>query len=346
MGDIQRDALVANRTAPKGDLLKLLARYRVPSHSRSVFELFVTGVPFIVLWAGAWWALSISYWLTIAISIPAGVFLVRLFMIQHDCGHGAFFRVRSANDWVGRILGVLTFTPYEVWRRGHAAHHATSGNLDKRGVGDVDTLTVSEYQALPWFSQLLYRFYRHPFILFGIGPAYYFILRNRFPIGISRGDRAFWISAMGTNLGIILLSGILIYFLGFEAFLLVQLPTILVASSIGVWLFYVQHQFEDTYWAESKDWKLQDAALYGSSHYDLPGVLRWLTANIGVHHVHHLASRIPYYRLHQVLVDHPDLANIRRMTIWESFACVKFRLWDENQRKMVTFSEARAMQAT
>jgi omega-6 fatty acid desaturase (delta-12 desaturase) len=289
--------------------------------------------------------LSISYWLTIAISIPAAVFLVRLFMIQHDCGHGAFFRVRSANDWVGRVLGVLTFTPYEVWRRSHAAHHATSGNLDKRGVGDVDTLTVSEYQASPWFRRLIYRLYRHPFILFGIGPAYYFILRNRFPIGISRGDRGFWISAMGTNLGIILLSGILIYFLGLEAFLLVQLPIILMASSIGVWLFYVQHQFEDTYWAESKDWKLQDAALYGSSHYDLPGVLRWLTANIGVHHVHHLASKIPYYRLHQVLLDHPELSNIRRLTIWESFACVKFRLWDEGQHKMVTFSEARVLQA-
>ncbi len=345
MGDIQRDALAANGTAPTGDFLKLLARYRNPNHGRSIFELFVTGVPFIVLWAAAWWVSSISYWLTIAVSILAAVFLVRLFMIQHDCGHGAFFRVRSANDWVGRVLGVLTFTPYEVWRRGHAAHHATSGNLDKRGVGDVDTLTVNEYQALPWFRRLIYRLYRHPFILFGIGPAYYFILRNRFPIGISRGDRAFWVSAMGTNLGIILVSGVLIYFLGLEAFLLVQLPIILMASSIGVWLFYVQHQFEDTYWAESKDWKLQDAALYGSSHYDLPGILRWLTANIGVHHVHHLASRIPYYRLHQVLLDYPDLANIRRMTIWESFACVKFRLWDEGQRKMVTFSEARTLQA-
>ena len=341
----QQEAQSEAKSTSARDLLKVLARYREPDHTRSVFELIITCVSFVVLWAAAWWALSISYWLTLAISVPAAAFLVRLFLIQHDCGHGAFFRRRAINDWVGRILGVVTLTPYDVWRRDHATHHATSGNLDKRGVGDIDTLTVKEYLALPRRRRIAYRIYRHPLIMFGIGPAFHFLLRNRLPLGFTRAGRRFWISAMGTNATIALTAGIMIYFLGAGPFLLVQLPMTLLASSIGVWLFYVQHQFEDTFWDESSAWKSQDAALYGSSYYDLPGALRWLTANIGVHHVHHLSSRIPYYRLPQVLRDFPEFTKIGRLTLMQSFVCVKLRLWDEDKRKLVSFAEARVLQA-
>ena len=325
---------------PARDWRRALARYREPNHLRSAVELIITDVSFVALWAAAWWALSISYWLTLAISIPAATFLVRIFMIQHDCGHGAFFRRKAFNDWVGRVLGLLTLTPYHAWRHSHAIHHATSGNLDKRGIGDIDMLTVREYLALPRFRRIAYRFYRYPVVLFGVGPAYNFLVRNRLPVGISRADRRFWISAMGTSAAIALVVGVMIYFLGGGPFLLVQLPITLLASSIGVWLFYVQHQFEDTFWAEDHAWQFHDAALYGSSYYDLPGVLSWITANIGVHHVHHLSSRIPYYRLPQVLRDFPELTKVRRLTIMQSLACMRLRLWDEDQWKLVSFAEA------
>jgi len=328
------------------DWLNVLAQYREADHIRSALELIVTGVPFIILWVAAWWALSISYWLTLAISIPAAGFLLRLFMIQHDCGHGAFFRRRVLNDWVGRVLGVLTMTPYYVWRHDHAIHHATSGNLDKRGVGDIDTFTVREYWAKPAWRRIAYRFYRHPFVMFVIGPAYLFLLQNRLPRGILTGGKDYWISSMGTNIAIIAVAGLMISLLGLVPFLLVHIPIVLIASSVGVWLFYVQHQFEDTFWAEDNKWKLLDAALYGSSHYELPAPLRWLTANIGVHHVHHLASRIPYYRLQQVLADHPELAEVRRLTLWQSFACVRLQLWDEDTQKLISFSDARVLQPT
>jgi len=321
-----------------------LAPYREPDHVRSVVELIVTYVPFIVFWLAAWWALSVSYWLTLAFCVPAGGFLMRIFVIQHDCGHGAFFRQRAVNDWVGRVHGVLTMTPYVVWQRSHAIHHATSGNLDKRGIGDVNVLTVKEYRALPLISRFLYRLYRHPLVLFGFGPAYVFLLRYRFPPGISTGDRRFWVSAMGTNVAIAVVAGVMIYFLGAGPFLLVQLPVTLIAALIGMWLFYVQHQFEDTFWTEGDAWTANDASLHGSSHYDLPLVLRWFTANIGIHHVHHLGSRIPFYRLPQVLHDFPELAQVGRLTFWQSFACAKLRLWDEERRKLISFSEARALQ--
>ena len=337
----QHAAQAEQNPIPARDLLKELARYRDPNPVRSLFELILTGLSFVALWIAAWWSFSISYWLTLALSVPASAFLVRLFMIQHDCGHGAFFRRRALNDWVGRIIGVITLTPYHVWRRSHAIHHATSGNLDKRGIGDIDLLTVREYQALPRWRRIGYRLYRHPLVMFGVGPSYNFFLRNRLPVGFSRAGWRFWASAMGTNAAIALVAGVLIYFLGAAPFLLVQLPIALLASSIGVWLFYVQHQFDDTFWAEDHIWEMPDAALYGSSHYDLPRVLRWITANIGVHHVHHLNSRIPFYRLPLVLRDFPELTKIRRITLLQSLMCPKLRLWDEHQWKLVSFSETR-----
>lgn len=325
----------------KRDWLNTLAKYRAPSHKRSLFELAITGLPFVALWGAAWWALSVSYWLAFGISILAGAFLLRLFLIQHDCGHGAFFRTKWANDWVGRALGVLTLTPYDVWARSHTIHHGTSGNLSKRGMGDIDTLTVREYLALPRWRRLMYRLYRHPLVMFGIGPAYIYFIRNRLPLGFMSSGPRYWISAMGTNIATAMGVGALIYALGVAPFFLVYLPTTLLAASIGIWLFYVQHQFEDTFWAEGNEWTLGDAALVGSSHFDLPRGFRWITANIGMHHVHHFSSRIPYYRLPNVLRDHPELADVRRLTFLQSFACLKLRLWDETEKRLVPFSALR-----
>jgi acyl-lipid omega-6 desaturase (Delta-12 desaturase) len=265
-------------------------------------------------------------------------------MIQHDCGHGSFFAHRHANDWVGRVIGVLTLTPYDFWRRTHAVHHATAGNLDHRGIGDVDTLTVREYRALSYWGRLKYRLYRHPLILFGLGPAYLFLLQQRLPVGMMRKGWQPWASTMATNLAIALVVAIVVWFVGIKAFLLVHLPIMLLAASAGVWLFYMQHQFERTTWARDGEWRLHDAALWGSSYYDLPSFLCWFTANIGVHHVHHLCSRIPYYRLPEVLRDHPELRAIGRLTLLESLSCARLALWDEEQSRLVSFRELTAPQ--
>ncbi len=321
---------------------KVLAPYRQPSNRRGLFEVVITVVPLVALWVLAWATLDVGYWLALPLALAAGAFVVRLFMIQHDCGHGSFFRHRLANDWIGRLASVVTMTPYGFWQRTHATHHACSGNLDKRGMGDIDTLTVEEYRARSMWGRLRYRLYRHPLVMFGIGPAYVFILQHRLPVGLMRGNGwRPWISTMATNLAIAGVAGGLIWLIGFKAFLLIHLPALLVAASIGVWLFYVQHQFENTVWATDGTWNHHDAALHGSSHYDLPAFLHWLTANIGMHHVHHLSSRIPYYRLPRVLRDHPELRNVGRVTLLESFRCVKLALWDGTQRRLVSFREAR-----
>ena len=322
--------------------VRILDRYREPSQFRSLFEIAVTVIPLILLWAAMWFALGWSYWLSLLLAIPAAGFLVRLFMIQHDCGHGAFFRRPRVNDWVGRVIGVLTLTPYDFWRRTHSIHHASSGNLERRGIGDIDTLTVAEYHALPRWRRLGYRLYRHPLVMFGVGPAYLFLLQHRLPIGLMGKRGAPWVSTMLTNAGIVLVAGGMMWLVGVGPFLLIHLPVMLLGASIGVWLFYVQHQFEDTVWAEGRDWKLSEAALHGSSHYDLPPVLRWFTANIGVHHVHHLCCRIPFYRLHRVMNDHPELRGMGRLTLWQSFKCVRLALWDEKRQRLVSFREARA----
>jgi acyl-lipid omega-6 desaturase (Delta-12 desaturase) len=318
----------------------ILARYREPNSARSVLEIAITLGPYVALWALAWVVYYLGFWwLSLLITVPAAGFLVRLFMIQHDCGHGAFFRQRLANDWVGRVIGVLTLTPYDFWRRTHAAHHASSGNLDHRGLGDVDTLTVREYRARSWWGRVCYRLYRHPVVMFGIGPAYLFVLRQRLPIGLLRGGWRPWISTMATNFAIALIVAVLIWFIGVGPFLLIHLPIALIAGAIGMWLFYVQHQFDPTFWARDGEWTLHEAALYGSSHYDLPGILRWFTANIGMHHVHHLCSRIPYYRLPRTLRDHPELRGVSRLTMLQSFRCVRLALWDEGRQRLVSFRE-------
>ena len=324
--------------------VKVLAQYREPDTRRSVFELLVTLIPFLLLWALAWWLLTVSPWLALAVAIPNGMFLVRIFIVQHDCSHGGFFKSKRVSDWVGRVFGVLTLTPFGVWQRTHMLHHSMSGNLDQRGIGDVYTMTVDEYYSQSFYSKIVYRLGRHPLILFGLGPIYLFVLQNRIPVGLMTAGKKYWISAMGTNLSIAVVLVIIYVFGGLAPIVWIFFPTLYVAASIGVWLFYVQHQFEGTHWDNKADWQLHEAALHGSSHYDLPPVLMWLTGNIGIHHVHHLYSRIPFYRLTEVLRDYPALANSQqRLTIMESLRSVKLHLWDEQTRKLVSFADARKL---
>jgi omega-6 fatty acid desaturase (delta-12 desaturase) len=327
------------------DLKALMARlqeYRRPHLGRAVFELAVTAGPFALAWGAMAVALNTGHvWLYLLLIVPAAGFLVRLFLIQHDCGHGSFFPNRHGNDWTGRVISVLSLTAYDHWRRSHAIHHASAGNLDHRGIGDVDTLTVAEYRARSRWGRLVYRLYRNPAVMFGLGPVYLFMLQSRLPIGFMTKGWEPWVSTMATNVAIAAAAGLLIWVVGIWTFLLVHIPLVLISATIGVWLFYVQHQFEGTHWAGSDTWSFHEAAFHGSSHYDLPGVLRWFTANIGMHHVHHLASRIPYYRLPEVLRDHPKLRDVGRLTLWQSLGCVRLTLWDEQRGRLVSFKDVR-----
>jgi omega-6 fatty acid desaturase (delta-12 desaturase) len=332
-------------TASSGWAIKLIA-YRNATWLRGAIELAITLIPFALAWYGMWFAVTSGYWaLYLLLLVPAAGLLVRLFLIQHDCGHRAFLPNRSANDWLGRALSIITITPYDYWRDNHAIHHATSGHLGRRGIGDVDTLTVAEYLDRSPKAQGRYRFYRHPLVMFGIGPFYLFVLQNRLPFGAMRNGWLPWVSTMGTTAGVIAAGVLMTWVVGLQAFLIVHVPIVMVGAAVGVWLFYVQHQFENTYWAENDTWNARCAALHGSSHYDLPLVLRWFTANIGVHHVHHLSSQIPYYRLQKVLRDHPPLRDIGRLTLRQSLACVRLAFWDEAAQKMITLKELRQRHA-
>ena len=326
-------------TSDERGLREALARYQRPSHKRSVLEIAITAAPLLALWGAALFAVSHGWWWGVAMTLPAAAFLVRLFMIQHDCGHAAFFRSRTANEWTGRLIGVFTMTPYDYWRRTHAIHHATSGNLDRRGLGALETMTVAEYMAKPALQRLGYRIYRNPLVIFLFGPAYMFVLQHRLPIGLMRQGRA-WLSVLGNSLGLALLVCVQLLLAGPRALLLVHLPIVIAAACVGVWLFYVQHQYEHAYWARQPAWNAEDAALKGSSHLILPPVLRWMTANIGAHHIHHLGSKIPFYRLPQVLKDHPRLNETSRLTLGEAFTSMRLALWDEARGRLVSFREA------
>ena len=305
-----------------------------------MFELAITALPFAACWLGMAWAVMHGVWFVYALLLlPAVGFFMRLFLIQHDCGHHAFLASSRGNDWIGRAISVITLTAYSHWRRAHAIHHATSGNLSRRGVGDIDTLTVDEYRARSARQRRLYRLYRHPLVMFAIGPLFVFVLQNRIPAGFMRGRNA-WISVMTTNLGIAALVTLLVMTFGWRTFFLVHGPLMLLSVAVGGWLFYVQHQFETTRWDESKSWSVREAALHGSSYYDLPPVLRWFSANIGIHHVHHLCSRIPFYRLPMVLRAYPELRAIGRITLLDSLRCVRLVLWDQHKRQLVSFRDA------
>ncbi len=314
--------------------LKLYAR---PSTGRSLFELSVTVVPLIAIWAVMALSLDYGYWIALVLSLPAAGLVVRLFMIQHDCGHHSFFKSRRANDLLGSLIGVFTLTPHGYWRDAHAIHHATSGDLDRRGIGDVVVLTVREYEALPRWRRLAYRLYRNPLVFFGLGPIYLFVLKFRLPLDMLRRRWRLLPGVLLTNLAIVAVIALVGFVVGYAEFALVQVPITMIAASIGVWLFFVQHQFEATSWDKAEDWDFHRAAVAGSSYYELPSVLRWFTANIGVHHVHHLCSRIPNYRLQDCLKRAPELRRINRITLLESLKCVPLTLWDEERRRLVSF---------
>ncbi|MFT4729433.1 MAG: omega-6 fatty acid desaturase (delta-12 desaturase) [Granulosicoccus sp.] len=313
-----------------------------------MIEIMITVGPLVALWLVLWTLLQVGTVLSsfafLLLLLPAGGLMVRLFILQHDCGHGSMFLSKFANDWVGRFLGVFTFTPYDYWRRLHANHHATSGDLERRGMGDIDTLTVAEYKAKTKARKLLYRLYRNPFVMFGVGPAYMFLLRHRLPVGAMKEGLTGWISTLATNAGIVVMALVLIKFAGLGSFLLIQLPIVVLGASIGVWLFYVQHQYEDTYWDTRPEWSRENGALQGSSYYDLPKPIMWLTGYIGIHHVHHLSSRIPFYKLPKVIKAHPELKEIGRLKFWESLRCVHLALWDENAKRLISFRDARRLQ--
>lgn len=326
-----------------------LNEFKKSDNPRAAFEVVITVVPLVFLWFALWKSLEvggfIGYFSYAVMLLLAGGMIVRLFILQHDCGHGSLFSSKRVNDWVGRILGVFSYTPYAYWRYMHAAHHATSGDLDRRGLGDIDTLTISEYNALGIIKKLQYRFYRNPFILFIIGPFYMFVLRHRLPICLMK-ERNMWISVMGTNIGILVVGAALSYLIGFKTFLLIQIPIVTVGAAIGVWMFYVQHQFDETYWETRPEWKHEHAALHGSSFYDLPKPFMWITGNIGIHHVHHLSSRIPFYKLPKVLKAHPELKEISRLKFGESLKCIHLALWDDAARRLISFKDARKLSTT
>lgn len=312
---------------------------------RGFRELFVT----LALASGFWLAAATLvqnglWWLALPLLPLAALMLVRLFIIQHDCGHGALFSTPALNDRVGRVLGIITFTPYAYWRHSHNLHHAGSGNLDKRGVGgDIKTLTVAEYEALDFWGRLSYRAYRHPLVLFAIGPAYVFLIQQRWPYGFEDRREA-WISSFATNAGILAFNGALLYLFGWQVMLIVHLPAVLMGSIMGVWLFYIQHQFDPTFWARAPEWQREEAALEGSSFYDLPKPLMWATGNIGIHHVHHLAARVPFWRLPEVLKAYPEFGEKGRLTFWQSLKCVRLTLWDEAAKRLITFRDFSRMQ--
>jgi omega-6 fatty acid desaturase (delta-12 desaturase) len=317
-----------------------LAPYKDPVIRRSVWQLVINAALFASAWAIMYVSLGVGYWLTLLLAVPAAFLLVRLFIVQHDCGHGAFFRSTRIADIVGSIIGVLTLTPYHYWKKTHAMHHATSGNLEHRGFGDIDTLTVDEYHALSRWGQFKYRVYRHPAVLFGVGAVLHFFIRHRLPTIVPRTWMRERRSILWTDVGLagfIVLMGVLV---GFRQFFLVHVPLMALSGSIGVWLFYVQHQFEPTYWEHDERWIYEEAALAGSSYYRLPRLLQWATGNIGLHHVHHLNARIPNYRLQEVIDSIPELRRVTTLTLRDSFRCVRLALWDERQRKLVRIPRA------
>ena len=320
---------------------QIVARYQMPSAGRAVWQIINTLVPFAALWYLMYLSLSVSVWLTLPLVVLTGGFMVRLFIIFHDCGHGSFFKSQRANHILGVITGVLTLTPYYHWRWEHAIHHSSSGDLDRRGTGDVWTLTVQEYLEASRWKRFAYRLARNPFVLFVLAPMFLFLIWQRIPNPKATGRERrsiYW-----TNLGLALIVGGMSWIFGIKAYLLLQLGVLMVAGSAGVWLFYVQHQFEGVYWERGTNWDYATAALKGSSFYKLPKVLQWFSGNIGFHHIHHLSPRIPNYHLEKCHKAEPLFQTVKPVTLFSSLKSFTFRLWDEQRRKLVGFGHLRTV---
>ena len=320
---------------------EIVAKYQQPSTPRAVWQIVNTLVPYAFLWYLMYRSLTISWWLILPLAILAGAFLVRIFIIFHDCGHGSYFRSRKANDLVGFITGVLTFTPYYQWRWDHALHHATSGHLDKRGTGDLWTLTVQEYLESSRWRRFAYRLARNPIVLFVIAPVFVMLFKQRFPSPKANKRERHSVHAM--NAAILGMAAGLILVFGIKAYLLIQLTALAVAGAAGFWLFYVQHQFEGVYWERGEEWDYASAALQGSSFYKLPKVLQWFSGNIGYHHIHHLSSRIPNYHLERCHQANLLFQQVKPLTLFSSLKSVRLRLWDEPRRKLVGYSHLREL---
>ncbi len=317
----------------KAVLRKLLIPYQTADTRQAIWQLVNTLVPYFALWVLMFLSLNVSYWLTLLLAIPTAGFMVRTFIIFHDCGHGSFLPSRKANDIVGIITGILTFTPWARWWRDHAIHHATAGDLDRRGVGDVYTMTVQEYLQAPWWKKLGYRLMRHPFNMFIIGaPIVFAIVQRFYGRGTGKREKA---SVWWTNLALVVLIGGLVWLVGWKAYLMVQIPVFWLGTATGVWLFYMQHQFEDVYWERHDTWDFFEAGLKGCSYFKLPKILQWFTGNIGFHHIHHLSARIPNYKLEACFRENPLLQKPPTLTLRSSLKSLRLRLYDEEQKKMV-----------
>jgi omega-6 fatty acid desaturase (delta-12 desaturase) len=320
---------------------EIVARYQTPSVKRAIWQLVSTIVPLLASLALMYWSLSVSYWLTLALAVPTAGLTIRTFIIMHDCGHGSFLPSRTWNDIVGWVTGILTTTPYSHWRREHAIHHATSGHLEQRGTGDITTLTVREYLSASWWKRTYYRIYRNPLVLLGLGPTILFF-KHRWPRRAIAGKREI-LNVHGTNLALAALLTTLSLLLGWREVLMIWLPVVLLSGSAGVWLFYVQHQFEDAYWRGGPEWDYATAAVAGSSYFRLPKVLQWFTGNIGFHHVHHLSPRIPNYQLERCHRENPSFQQVTTLTLWQSVRTMGLKLWDEETGRMVGFRHLRRL---
>jgi acyl-lipid omega-6 desaturase (Delta-12 desaturase) len=332
----------AVKSRSKAWWLEPLEPYTGADRRRSISYLMTSVVPYLLLWPAMYYLLGVSYALTLLVAVPASGFLVRTFIVFHDCGHGSFMVTKRANRWVGVVTGLLVFNAYSAWTFDHAGHHATSGDLDRRGNGDVDTWTVAEYNAKPWRSRLGYRLLRSPFVMFTIGPLWALALQPRMvPMKARERVRN---SHLLTNFGVAAIVGGMILLVGWKAFIEIQLPVVAIAGGAGVWLFYVQHQFEAAYWTRTDEWSYLDAALKGSSYLKLPKVLQFFSGNIGLHHVHHLQPRIPNYNLQRAHDDNTFLHAAPTISLWQGLRSVNLKLIDERSGRLVTFAQARDLQ--
>ncbi|PAV31585.1 fatty acid desaturase [Virgibacillus profundi] len=325
----------------QAQLKKSVSTFANADMRASIIQLINTIIPFFLLWFLAYQSIAISIWLSIALSIVAAGFVVRIFIIFHDCTHGSFFKNNKANKIVGTITGIITHFAFAKWKRDHAIHHATSSNLDKRGTGDVWVMTVEEYAAASFWGRLAYRLYRTPIVMFGLGPIYLFIISNRFNRkGAKRKER---MNTYLINASLVGIYALLIWAIGWQALLIVQLPILFIAGSLGIWLFYVQHQFEDSYFENEEEWDFVKAAVDGSSYYKLPKIMQWMTGSIGFHHVHHLSPRVPNYNLEKAHESTPPLQKATTITLASSLKSIRFRLFDEASKSFVTFKEVKEL---